>query len=82
MPEEKRLEKASVLVQQVNQLSRSGDLFSQIDVPKQFAGKQCPLCLVKNTCLGPSCLGLSGVLIYISLKAIKYLILLREQLSS
>ena len=31
-----------------------------IDVPKHVAGKQCPLCLVQNTCLGPFCLGLSG----------------------
>ena len=67
MTEEKRFEKASVLVQQVNQLSRSGDVFSEIDVPQQFAGKQCPLCLVKNICLGPSCLGLSGLFICISL---------------
>ena len=32
-----------------------------VDVPKHVAGKQCPLCLLQNTCLGPSCLGLSGI---------------------
>ena len=63
MTEEKRFENASDLVQQVNHLSRSKDVFSIIDVPKEFAGKQCPLCLLKNTCLGPACLGLSGMYI-------------------
>ena len=61
MTEEKRFEHALELVQQVNQLSRSGDVFTRIDVPQEFAGKQCPLCLIKNTCLGTSCLGLSGM---------------------
>ena len=60
MTDEKRFEDACDLVQQINHLSKSGDAFSMIGVPKQLAGKQCPLCLVKNTCLGPSCLGLSG----------------------
>ena len=60
MTDEKRFEDACVLVQQINHLSKSGDVFSLVGVPKQLAGKQCPLCLVKNTCLGPSCLGLSG----------------------
>ena len=62
MTDEKRFEDACVLVQQINHLSKSGDAFSMIDIPKHLAGKQCPLCLVKNTCLGPSCLGLSGIL--------------------
>ena len=62
MTDEKRFEDACDLVQQINLLSKSGDAFSMIGVPKHLAGKQCPLCLVKNTCLGPSCLGLSGIL--------------------
>ena len=57
MTDEKRFEDACVLVEQINHLSKSGDAFSMIDVPKHLAGKQCPLCSVKNTCLGPSCLG-------------------------
>ena len=60
MTDEERFEDACVLVQQINLLSKSGDAFSMIDIPKHLPGKQCPLCVVKNTCLGPSCLGLSG----------------------
>ena len=56
MTDEKRFENASVVVQQLNDLSRSKDVFSKIYVPHQSVGKQCPLCLVMNTCLNSSAL--------------------------
>ena len=58
--EDERFEKAISLVQEVNRLAWSGNVSSNIDVPKQVAGKQCPLCLVQSICLGPSCLKVSG----------------------
>ena len=60
---EEKFDRASVLVQQVNDISKTRSVFSVVDVPKHVAGKQCPLCLLQNTCLGQSCLGLSGIYI-------------------
>ena len=61
LPEVERFERALHLVQGINQLSWSGRTLSKIDVPKELAGKHCPLCSVQNICLGPSCLKFSGI---------------------
>ena len=62
--ENEHFERALCLVQEVNQLAWSGNTFTKIDVPKEVAGKQCPLCAAKNICLGPSCLKRSGISIF------------------
>ena len=64
LPEVERFERALHLVQGINQLSWSGRTLFKIDVPKDVAGKQCPLCSVENICLGPSCLKFSGKFIF------------------
>ena len=64
LSEIERVGRALHLVQGINQLSWSGRTVSKIDVPKDMAGKQCPLCSVQNICLGPSCLKFSGISIF------------------
>ena len=55
------------MVQKVNYVAWSGNVFAEVGVSKQTAGKQCPLCAVQNTCLGPSCLGLPGIKCFFAL---------------
>ena len=56
-----RFERACDLVQRINHLAWSGNDSFKVGVSKQVAGKQCPLCIDNNTCLGSSCLGTSGI---------------------
>ena len=59
------MERAKGLVEKVNKLSREipgGDAFHDLGVAREDAGKHCPLCRLKGCCLGPNCLGNSGIL--------------------
>ena len=52
-------------VERINQISREmpgGDSFKDLRVSREDAGKNCPLCQLKCSCLGPNCLGNSGML--------------------
>ena len=63
--EDARVERAKGLVERVNKISREipgGDAFHDLGVAHEDAGKHCPLCRLKGCCLGPNCLGNSGIL--------------------
>ena len=55
---------AKCLVERINKLSREspgGEAFHNLGVSKEDAGKHCPMCRLRGCCLGPSCLGISGM---------------------
>ena len=63
LSDEQRVCEAQRLVERINKLSRQspGDNFSEFGIAEPMAGRHCPLCALKCTCLGPSCLGYTGL---------------------
>ena len=59
------MERSKRFVEKVNKLSREvpgGEVFHDLGVLREDAGKHCPMCRLKACCLGPNCLGNSGML--------------------
>ena len=59
------MEKSKRFFERVNKMSRQipgGDIFQDLGVAQDDAGKNCPMCQLRGCCLGPNCLGKSGVL--------------------
>ena len=51
-------------VSRVNKLSREvpgGEVFHDLGISRDDAGRHCPMCRYKGHCLGPNCLGYSGM---------------------
>ena len=64
--EEERVEKSRSFVERVNKLSREipgGEVFHDLGVDYDDAGKHCPMCRLKGCCLGPNCLGNYGMIL-------------------
>ena len=64
--EEERVKKSKSFVENVNKLSREisgGDMFHDLGVDQDDAGKHCPMCRLRGCCLGPNCLGNSGMIL-------------------
>ena len=60
-----RVEKSKSFVERVNKISRQiqgGHVFYDLGVALEDAGKHCPMCQLRGCCLGPNCLGKSGML--------------------
>ena len=66
LSEDGRVEKAKGFVQKINKLSREkrqgGEMFHDLGVAHEDAGRNCPLCQLGGCCMGPNCLGSSGML--------------------
>lgn len=63
--EEERVKKSESFVERVNKLSREtagGEVFHELGVDREDAGKNCPMCRLRGCCLGPNCLGNSGMI--------------------
>ena len=61
--EENRVEQSKDSVKRVNQLSMEkpgGEVFHNLAVGREDAGKHCPMCRLRGCCLVPNCLGYSG----------------------
>ena len=66
--ENERFERATSFVEKINKLSREipgGEVFHNLGVAREEAGKLCPLCRLRGCCLGPNCLGNSGHVTYL-----------------
>ena len=62
--EEERVKSSKVFVERVNRLSREkpgGAVFHNLGVSLEDAGRHCPMCRLRGCCLGPNCLGYSGI---------------------
>ena len=63
MSEDERVLKSQSFVEKVNSLAREvpgGEVFHDLGVSKEDAGKNCPMCQLGGQCLGPNCLEISG----------------------
>ena len=63
--EEERVKSSKVFVERVNRLSKEkpgGAVFHNLGVSFEDAGRHCPMCRLSGCCLGPNCLGCSGIL--------------------
>ena len=57
------MEQSKDFIQRVNQLSMAkpgGEVFHNLAVGREDAGKYCPMCRLRGCCLRPNCLGYSG----------------------
>ena len=64
--EEERVKESESFVQRVNKLAREttgGEVFHDLGVDREDAGKHCPMCRLRGCCLGPNCLGNSGMIV-------------------
>ena len=62
--EEERVKSSKVFVERVNRLSKEkpgGAVFHNLGVSLEDAGRHCPMCRLSGCCLGPNCLGYSGI---------------------